>query len=498
MTTDLVYSRPLLSARQLGEHAEDAHRFLNRQVLVRIEPKWSSDDNLRECLLTGARLAVRVCRNLTVQVPAGDEGLLRDVARVASQAPPGSAVAICTSDPGFHAFDAILSVGSESRPHLPWTTVNADGWLARVSSRGRALPEATGSRNPISAVAAASLGIAEVFKRLIRLSETKGSLLDATSLSLMSYQIGEVGLGPALTHSHTVDLLIGGAGAIGTSVVHLLTLLEGWTGKVVVVDGDRYAPENCATSLLVGPEQIGQFKADVASSLLGQRFQVVGMPSLLADAAKQLSQVGPYPREILSGFDNIDARHEAQRLYPDLIVDGAIGGFIAQVTTHQWGGPNACLECVFRHPPGARAEVVQALATGLSIERLARLNDTLTEGDVASAPSNKKEFLRSRVGKQLCAVVQEGIELLTESPANAPFAPSVPFVATMSAALMVAELAKAHGDASATAGRYQLDMLRGPAAGLVLPQACRDDCGTKVRRGTIERWRSQRDERKSG
>ncbi len=492
MNSDLAYSRPRLSVSQLGEHAADAHRFLDKRVLVRIESQWSSDRNLRECLLTAARLAIRVCRHLTVQVPADDERLLRDAYQVAANAPPGSVVATCLSSPDFHEFDAILNVGTSARADLPWTVANADGWLARVSSRGQPLPGVTGRSNPIAAVAAASLGIADVFKRLIRLSAARGSLLDATSLSLMTYQVGEVDLGPDLAPSRTLDLLVGGAGAIGTSVVHLLTLLEGWRGRVIVVDGDRYGPENCATSLLVGPTQVGQFKAEVAASLLRQRYQALGLPILLADAARQFSHDGRFPVEMLSGFDNIDARHEAQRLYPDLLADGSIGGFVAQVTTHQWGGPQACLECVFRHPPGARAEVVQALATGLSVERLTHLDDPLTEGDVAAAPLDKKEFLKSRVGKRLCAVVQEGIERLTESPASAPFAPSVPFVATMSAALMVAELAKAQGGASVLDGRYQLDMLRGPAAGLTLPQACRSDCSTVMRRGTIERWRSQR------
>ena len=38
------------------------------------------------------------------------------------------------------SFDAILSVGTAVNPSLPWTTINSNGWLARVSSGTRDLP----------------------------------------------------------------------------------------------------------------------------------------------------------------------------------------------------------------------------------------------------------------------------------------------------------------------------------------------------------------------
>ena len=111
-------------------------------------------------------------------------------------------LAILTSDPvptprkhrltypegrGLRTYDAILSVGVAARSALPWTVINSNGWLARVSSGPSSLPRKCDLANPVGALAAACCGVSEVFKRLIALRAQRGELLDGISFSLWSY-----------------------------------------------------------------------------------------------------------------------------------------------------------------------------------------------------------------------------------------------------------------------------------------------------------------------
>jgi hypothetical protein len=73
------------------------------------------------------------------------------------------------------------------------------------------------------------------------------------------------------------------------------------------------------------------------------------------------------------------------------------------------------------------------------------------------------------------------------------FEPSVPFVACLSAALVVGELMKhATGSASVLAPRFQMDVLHGPQRGEFFEErrGARGECAT--RRKNIERVRAAR------
>ena len=56
-----------------------------------------------------------------------------------------------------------------------------------------------------------------------------------------------------------------------------------------------------------------------------------------------------FPQVVLKALDNIDVRHEVQRtLWPDIVIDGAIGDFMCQVSRHPWPEDIACLLCLFQ------------------------------------------------------------------------------------------------------------------------------------------------------
>src|SRR5690606_16936084 len=161
------------------------------------------------CLLSSFRLLLRVSGDVTVAIPAGLDALERECRALAASLSFGGGrvrfVAAAGRAVGDYA--AVLSVGTRARPREPWTVVHADGWLARVSSGSRDLPAPGASANPISSLAAACLGVGEVFKRLIQLRPERGALLDGVGWSLLTHEVIERDTGPGLPPDIATDLV---------------------------------------------------------------------------------------------------------------------------------------------------------------------------------------------------------------------------------------------------------------------------------------------------
>jgi hypothetical protein len=121
----------------------------------------------------------------------------------------------------------------------------------------------------------------------------------------------------------------------------------------------------------------------------------------------------------------------------------------------------------------------------------------VTEVDIVEAPMEKQRWLRERIGHQICSVIQEAVaQQLSEEQHRQGFAPSVPFVASLSASMVVTELIKYNAGwtpSNTLEPRFQCDVLCGPAHGFAVPQERRRVCICTTRKHNIERWRQQRD-----
>ncbi len=118
----------------------------------------------------------------------------------------------------------------------------------------------------------------------------------------------------------------------------------------------------------------------------------------------------------------------------------------------------------------------------------------MTENDVVAAAHDKQAWLRERIGHKICSVVQEAVAReLSIKEQGAEFRPSVPFVATLSASMVVGEFVKYQmGLTSSLEPRYQFDALRGPERGLEVPQERRRDCLCVTRSCNISVVRNRR------
>lgn len=180
-------------------------------------------------------------------------------------------------------------------------------------------------------------------------------------------------------------------------------------------------------------------------------------------------------------------------MWPDVVIDGAIGALSCEATLHPWGPDLSCLMCDFEEPP-ASATKVQSELTGLPEARLGNLLDVITEDDLEHASPEKRVFLAKNIGKQICALLSEAeIEKITKQPSKQGFQPSVPFVACLSACMVVTELVRTiRRDTSALETGFQFDVLVGPQNGIRKSHARKKSCICVDRREVIEKLRARR------
>lgn len=120
---------------------------------------------------------------------------------------------------------AVLNVGAVVPGDSRWTTINSNGWLARVSSKSGQPNGDTTLSNPLGAMAAASLGVPEVFKRVYGISAEQAPPLEWTEFSLYNLSSDDRPQGPELPAAmHLPDTLVVGAGAIGNAIVLLISV----------------------------------------------------------------------------------------------------------------------------------------------------------------------------------------------------------------------------------------------------------------------------------
>lgn len=508
---DAVYSRPIAAAARLGESAPDRHRFVGKRVLLTGDAAVLATANGRVMALMALRLLPRLTPNVTVWMPGAPAPLLEELQREAQRVAFGGAIEVSAGDDGIAevpltGVDAVLSIGRApdrvGEDLGTRVTVASNGWCAWVSRGDLSENVATAQANPVGATFAASLGCAEVFKVLMPLRADRGAPADGAPFSVLTYRAGDRAPGPVLPETIAIDALIVGFGAIGNGIVATLSELP-LRGRVVVVDRQRFEVENLGTCVLIGPRDLGSDKVAIAAGALAHLGPALSVETIVGEAEHVLPGVRPVPAVVMNGLDNPNARREAQRLWADHTIDGAIGDFMCQVSRHPGDGGEdiACLRCLFAEEAGPRAELVSAAATGLRPERVLQPDDVVRDDDVAAAPAYQQETLRASVGqligKVTCSVSSERLtQAISEVSQPQGFEPSVPFVATLSAAMVVGEWVKAAmGLESTLAPRYQFDVLHGPAGGLEFPESRHADCQCVQRRSVIERLRSARVER---
>lgn len=414
---DLERSRPFGVAEDLVGGRVDRDVVLAKTVILTAGEGVLSSLGAQWCLLDCVQLLARVVGQLQVALPPDVEPEFAASVRTAVSSVWSQGAALVTSDEDAD-WDIAAAVLSVHRPHARaavQTVVGSIGWIAYV---GAPPPASAAGPNPMASLMAASIGVSEVFKRVYGVPLDVAPLLLDEYFNLYSLSDDDLVQGPGLPPNPSLpDMLLLGAGAIGNAVTSLLERLRP-RGRLVVIDKDVFASENRGTCMLLDRENwLGQSKAEVLASFLDRKdeLRVRGWHGRIEDAI-DVQELGLADIDLVLGaLDDVGARRAVQRLWPSVLVDGAINARGATSITYRFADAGvACLRCTFPEPRKKLAEYSEA----------------------------QRQLYGQR--KAICAqldgaATQEAFGLELEQG----FRPSVPFVASASAALMVAQALKA-------------------------------------------------------
>lgn len=448
---DKAISRPLGVAKRLTGNSIDQATVYAKVVVLTGDRNVLLSRNGHWCFMDALTLLSRVVGNLVVMLPDDVPKLTAEVTAFCQRAwHHGSLRVINTVDHELlETADAILNVGTRIDPSRPWTVVNSNGWVARVSSGRESLPDDVEQSNPMAALMAASFGVTEVFKRIFAVPQEVAPLWARFDFSLFEQTTAPTSCGPRLPDEIKIpDTLMIGGGAIGNGIA-LITARLPLRGRIHIVDKQDYADENLGTCILMeGTGWVGHPKAVRLATWLDQRsaLTVSGEKALIESAKSGPVASSLAVNLVLNGLDDAEARRTAQDLWPAIIVDGGINEIGAAVTQFRLDqGGHACLKCWFAaEKVDERKE--QSRLTGLNINSLADGGRQLTDEDIQSAAEEKQAWLRERKkeGKTLCSIISEAaLTAKLGVDVEDGFTPSVPFIATASAAMVMAEAIRA-------------------------------------------------------
>ncbi|MGI9154701.1 MAG: hypothetical protein ACR2IY_12625 [Rubrivivax sp.] len=217
-------------------------------------------------------------------------------------------------------------------------------------------------------MAAASLGVSEVFKRVYGISAEQAPPLEWTEFSLYNLSADDRTQGPELPAAmHLPDTLVVGAGAIGNAIVLLILQLQ-LRGRVHIVDKQAFAAENLGTCVLldnlawVGTSKALRLAQVLRDGGVNLRFE----QSAIADATRGSALRTMATELVLNALDDVEARRDTQLLWPSMLVNGGINAVGAAVRVHRLDCPRwACMRYGFKQAASS-AIAVQSAVTGLS------------------------------------------------------------------------------------------------------------------------------------
>lgn len=444
----MAASRPLGVAQHLGAMDLDQVTVFSRIVILTGEKDALGTRNGQWCFINALRLLSRVVGHLQVALPDNLAEFRSEVGELIPQLWSQGRVDLVEMDEAcWEEATAILNVGHQVREGYPWTSILSDGWVARCTSGTTSISADCDQANPIAAMLAASLGVTEVFKRVYGVPIERAAPLDRCEFSLFEFSQTPQGLGPILPPTVQIpNTLLLGAGAIGNAIALLISQLQ-LTGSLTVIDKQEFGDENFGTCVLLDKESsIGRSKAVEIAAWLEQTNSYIDAEGIKSDIESVLSAEilqGKLIDVVINGLDDVAARHAVQKLWPNILVDGAINSIGSSVVTHSMANREfSCLRCTFELPNKDHLEE-QSEATGLSRASLGGdQNRPISDADIDAAAEASRPWLQEqqRLGRTLCSTMQmaqvEGLGLRLKKG----FLPSVPFIASAAAALVMAQM----------------------------------------------------------
>jgi len=411
--------------------------------------------------------------------------IVQDLEETAAAIDPGRPLRIETALPGEPAVRLHIGTSITGRA----VRVVPEGYGAHIATARAAVIRPRRPGNQLGAVYAAALSAAEAFKHTAAVIPARRVVHRHLRFCPVTLSAG-LSAAPHLPSTLTLGLSLIGIGAIGTGIVLILSELPA-EGKILAVDRQRFAKENRGTYSLGGVAEVQAkpWKTDIAQQAL-RRFDVEPFHGSAGDLPAAVdARQAPWLPTVLTALDSPESRRDAQRLWPDRLIDAATGDTMLGICDHR-AGMDPCLMCHFpidREQPSGAERIAQRL--GLSAEVLGLGDAPLAQEHLRGSTEEQRNFLRPHLGTPICGLARAaGLTGLDTDG----FMPSVPFVSLQAACLTVGRLLAIQLGSTTTANFAQYDGLFGPQAATIETFRRRPGCICITRSDSISRVRQER------
>lgn len=255
-----------------------SRRYQTVGCSVHVSPAAANTLEGQAMLLASTNLLSRWCRKVTILLPAtsinpllgfGEGGLGEFAIKVMRDADPFGDFQLATqASPLDHPIELCIGGEPSSTERLHKVFINASGWRASLSRQHVLELPRTGDHNVLGAIAAACLGVAQVFKAAVGASLTKPLREGVFDLFLLKWDSD----GRQASWSASVNVgsvLMVGAGSVGSSAAYCMRM-SGLAGCLSIVDKDPIKLENLNRSPLFNFGMLGEYKATAIANFLSQ------------------------------------------------------------------------------------------------------------------------------------------------------------------------------------------------------------------------------------
>lgn len=280
--------------------------------------------------------------------------------------------------------DATLQLGAGAADAT--VSIGSDGWLVHVATNG-ATTGFSGQVNPVGSYTAGCMGVAEVFKHVLRSAVSAEDLavsvtpITETTFSTYDYTVDpDRPDNPDLPSVVNIDdLNVIGVGAGGGALVQTLSALDAVTGTVRLVDSDEVSASNLNRYIWAYRSDVGEKKAEVGKQVLvdahpALTFAVRAYPQPYIEFADAVDAEAF--ELVVSTVDTVRGRKQIQWDLPQTILDAATNQDGDYVVLRVAFGEGQCLACKHqgREDGVTREMAVLSEHIGLDTDTLVDMN----------------------------------------------------------------------------------------------------------------------------
>lgn len=345
MSRSEALARTILLSRDFvgDEHTDDAivSALSTTSVCVVSDEKNLSMPSGQAAVTTLVSLVLQMGCHVRLVLPAidirGHQPPLRGVelcgalVELGGDLIPGTVVEVAKAST---ADDLVFVIGDTS-----WSGVARDAWRL-VGGRwwgGTCAPRAGGSpwssRVPVGALAAATVGAAEVYKYAIR--PLAGAIVrdQLSHVETASVRLGDESFDPSGADVGALDCVSGGA--IAQAFCHALFRIPGLKGSLRVLEPERLDLTNLNRYALALRSLVGETKTSLIA-LWAPSTLTVSELGCRVDA-DHLPNFGAFNPRVIVGTDDIPSRWFGQAQGPKWLAVGATTHFLAVSSEHERG-----------------------------------------------------------------------------------------------------------------------------------------------------------------